>query len=158
MKKLPLLILLILTAFYCDAQNVGIGTTTPGFPLSFSNTLGDKISIWGTSGNHYGIGIQSLTLQIHTDMSGSDIAFGYGTSSAFTENMRLKGTGNLGIGTSNPGAKLHIVSGLSGYSGGYFPGMVVEGNTNTYVNFLTANASESGVLFGKASDLASGGI
>ncbi len=65
---------------------------------------------------------------------------------------------NVGIGTTSPGAKLHIVNGASGYNSSYFPGMVIEGNTNTYLNFLTPGGSESAVLFGKASDASSGGI
>jgi hypothetical protein len=73
--------------------NVGIGNPAPGFPLNFSATLGDKISLWGNSGSHYGFGIQSNLLQIHTDGAGSDIAFGYGSSSSFNEKFRLKGNG-----------------------------------------------------------------
>jgi hypothetical protein len=65
---------------------------------------------------------------------------------------------NIGIGTTNPGAKLHISSGLSGYSGGYFPGVITENNTNTYLNFLTPNIAESGILFGNVSNASSGGI
>src|SRR5687767_13631667 len=72
---------------------VGIGPNTPGFPLSFSPVTGDKISLWSNSSNSYGFGIQSSLLQIHTDVSGADIAFGYGSSSAFTERMRIKGNG-----------------------------------------------------------------
>src|SRR2546423_3758182 len=65
---------------------------------------------------------------------------------------------NVGIGTITPGAKLHVFNGSSGYSSSYFPGVVIEGNGNTYLNFLTPNGSESSVLFGKTSDAASGGI
>src|SRR2546423_991617 len=68
--------------------NVGVGTATPGFPLTFADVLGDKISLWGQSGNSYGFGIQGALLQIHADTAGADIAFGYGSSGAFTELMR----------------------------------------------------------------------
>ena len=77
--------------------NVGIGTITPGFPLTFPNSSGDKVSLWGQSGAHYGFGIADSLLRIHTDVAGSDVAFGYGSSSSFTETMRIKGTGNLEV-------------------------------------------------------------
>jgi len=91
-----------------DKGNVGIGTTTPGFPLNFASVIGDKISLWGQSGNHYGFGIQGNLLQIHTDIAASNIAFGHGNSSSFTEMMRIEGGGNVGIGTTSPSARLDI--------------------------------------------------
>ncbi len=75
--------------------NTGIRNSTPGFPLSFATAVGDKISLWSNSSNSYGFGIQSALLQIHTDISASDIAFGYGSSSSFFETMRVKGNGIL---------------------------------------------------------------
>jgi Chaperone of endosialidase len=88
--------------------NVGIGENIPAFPLSFGPALGDKISLWSNSTNSYGFGIQGALLQIHTDVAGADIAFGYGSSAAFTEAMRIKGNGNIGIGTIAPLQKLHV--------------------------------------------------
>jgi hypothetical protein len=72
---------------------VGIGTASPGFPLNFPNTLGDKISLWGNTGNHYGFGIQAGTLQIHTAGATDTIRFGYGSSASMIETMRLEGNG-----------------------------------------------------------------
>ncbi|MCG3132726.1 MAG: hypothetical protein FLDDKLPJ_03592 [Phycisphaerae bacterium] len=86
--------------------NVGIGTSTGGFPLTFADQLGDKISLHGQSGNHFGLGIQTSLLQIYTSTSAGDVGFGYGTSSSFTERMRIKGNGNVGIGTTTPGFPL----------------------------------------------------
>ena len=88
--------------------NVGIGTNAPGFPLTFSDQLGDKISLSGPSGDHYGFGIQGDLLQIHTKGANSDIAFGYGSSNSFKETMRIKGNGNVGIGTTAPAGKLDV--------------------------------------------------
>jgi hypothetical protein len=79
------------------ASNVGIGTNTPGFPLNFDNSVGDKISLWGNTGNHYGLGIQSGLLQIHADASVANIAFGYGQSSSFTERARIINSGEYGM-------------------------------------------------------------
>jgi hypothetical protein len=92
--------------------NMGLGTTTPAFKLSFAPILGDKISLWSNSGNSYGFGVQGSKLQIHTDIIDADIVFGYGSSAAFTENMRIKGNGNVGIGTISPGQKLSVTGNI----------------------------------------------
>jgi hypothetical protein len=84
--------------------NVGIGETTPTVPLNFASTLGDKISLWGNGSNHYGLGIQPSLLQVYTMDGSNDIAFGYGNSAAFTENVRIKGNGTTvtkGLQVSN---------------------------------------------------------
>ena len=100
-----------------SAGNVGIGNSTPTFPLSFAPALGDKISLWSNSTNSYGFGIQSSQLQIYTDISTADIVFGYGSSAAFFETMRIKGNGLVGIGTAAPvaSAKLEVASTSSGF-------------------------------------------
>lgn len=77
--------------------NIGIGTSVPGFPLNFPSTVGDKISLYGNSGTHYGFGIQGSLLQIHTSTSGDDIAFGYGSSSSFTERAKIINSGEIGL-------------------------------------------------------------
>jgi hypothetical protein len=88
--------------------NIGIGQNNPGFPLNFANTLGDKISLWGNTGSHYGFGVQGGTLQIHAGVASDDIALGYGNSAAFTEKFRFKGNGAMVINgnTGNVGRVL----------------------------------------------------
>ncbi len=93
--------------------NTGIGNSTPGFPLSFSTAIGDKISLWSNSSNSYGFGIQGSLLQIHTDISAADIAFGYGSSSSFFETMRIKGNGILQF-PSTFAKKITFYSGTTG--------------------------------------------
>ncbi len=94
MKKLCLLLAaFVFFNWHTIAQNVGIGTTTPGFPLNFSNALGDKISLYGNSGNHYGFGIQGGLFQMYSDAAAANITFGYGSSGAFTERVRIINSG-----------------------------------------------------------------
>jgi len=89
--------------------NVGIGTTSPEAPLSFANTVGNKIFIWnGGLNDKYGIGLQNLLLQIFTGGAASAIAFGHGNSGSFTELMRINGNGNVGIGTTAPATLLDV--------------------------------------------------
>ncbi len=120
------------------AGNVGIGTTTPGFPLTFPDTLGDKISLFGqTPGPSHGFGIGYATLQIHTRESSSDIVFGHGSSASLTEVMRIKGTGNVGIGVSAPAARLDV-AGTAKMTGFQLGASATAGQV------LTANASGVG--------------
>ncbi|GEM_PF-2874969 len=96
---------------YYNGGKVGIGTATPNAPLAFPNTLGKKITLYpGTSGDA-GFGVFGSELRINSDYSGADITFGYDDYlSGFTERMRIKGNGNVGIGTSSPAATLGISS------------------------------------------------
>jgi hypothetical protein len=77
--------------------NVGIGFSEPGYPLNFASTLGDKISLFGNTGSHYGFGIQPGLLQMHANLASDNIAFGHGSSASFTERARIINSGTDGM-------------------------------------------------------------
>jgi hypothetical protein len=65
--------------------------------------------------------------------------------------------GNVGIGTTSPGAKLHIQNGISGFIYNY-SSLIVETNANNYISFFTPDNYQSAILFEKPAHLQSGGI
>ncbi|MBI1842613.1 MAG: hypothetical protein HYR88_17380 [Verrucomicrobia bacterium] len=130
------------------AGNLGLSTPNTTFPLTIgNNTLGDKISLWGQSGNSFGFGVAPGLLQIHTDNPGSDIGFGYGSGAALTETMRIKGNGNVGIGVQQPGARLSLAA----------PGSA-EQVGSVLSTTLRANAGSLGATAGSELALASIGF
>jgi Head domain of trimeric autotransporter adhesin len=144
MKKYLLLVFIITTKI-CVAQNVGIGTLTPTNKLQVigavsadtlllgnganvpilqfkSSATGRKISLWPPTANDdhvfdgFGLEPQFMRYQIYSTTV--DHAFFAGTSSTTSnELMRIKGNGNVGIGTTAPVARLHIADSNVLFSG-----------------------------------------
>ena len=137
--------------------NIGIGTVTPNAPLGFAASLGKKITLYPGATGDVGMAVQGNLFQIYADNPSADIAMGYDQAGTMTERFRVKGNGNIGVGTNNPLTKLHVFNGSSG-NGSPFSPLVVESNSNTYINLLSPNANETSILFGKADNAASGGI
>ncbi|WP_223608312.1 hypothetical protein [Chryseobacterium sp. OSA05B] len=98
-----------------DAANnrVGIGTTAPNGQLQFGNSGANrKIVLYETGNNdhqYYGFGINNRLLRYQTDEPTSDHGFFSGTdANTSKELMRIKGDGNVGIGTSTPQKTFHV--------------------------------------------------
>jgi hypothetical protein len=114
--------------------NLGIGID-PAFPLSFRGDLGNKISLWDNGdGTSYGFGIQSLLLQIHTDVQQADIGFGYGSSGSFVENFRFRGNGAFAVQGSS-GAAGQVLMSNGPYAAAYW------GNTTPTFQFFSQTGS-----------------
>lgn len=147
---MKIIITLCVVISYCltaNCQNVGIGTITPTGPLSFSNTLGNKIVLWGDGAvGHYGIGIQSGLIELYTDQPGSDIAFGTGRSSSFTERIRIITSGGDGLSVNG---RVYLKNGTSpldlNYAGGIW---MYKPDNSSLLGFMGVQNSQNLGFYG----------
>ncbi len=125
--------------------NVGIGNVNPNAPLQFSNaTINRKIVLYESGNNDhqfYGFGINGGALRYQTDATNADHVFFAGASSTGSnELMRITGTGRVGIGTSNPTFRLHIVDNFNN-------GDIITEDSFPFIFLSTTTGGNKGIRF-----------
>jgi hypothetical protein len=99
------------TFYISDTGTVGIGTTSPAGLLHISGAQA------GVSGKNLTISYNGTYYAEYTEKSitafNNELIFGTGTGG--TEKMRITGTGNIGINTTNPGYKLELSGSLGNF-------------------------------------------
>jgi hypothetical protein len=117
------------------------GTATTTKPQVLIEPTGTTSTAWSTSGTGLGVnaasGFDGRLLDLQTN----------GTSRAV-----VTGAGNAGIGITNPGVRLHVAGGSSGFAGSYGSRTqaVIESNNSfgTTLSILAPSAGYSGINFG----------
>jgi len=114
--------------------NGGIGTTSPSVELDVNGT--SKVDTGITEGIHY-VG----TALEHWGDGGTGLSFPYNDAltlkTASSDRLHINSNGNVGIGTTSPSYKLDVNGTLHSSNITLADGIYHEGDTNTYINFLS---------------------
>ena len=128
--------------FYVKSDgNVGIGTSNPAQKLDVVGKMkiSDDIILAQTNG------------RIDYDNGVSSGALRFFSTSGNTERMRIASSGNVGIGTTSPGTKLHVGTGSgatvdTGYQ------MVIDSAGIAGLQILSATNQSGRIVFGDSGD------
>jgi hypothetical protein len=134
--------------FYNDG-NVGIGTNSPAARLSLGGgDANTKLAIWqGTNASDVmGLGVGPAQFRLH--LNNSSDRFSFLNAPNGSEVMTVLGTGNVGIGTSSPAARLHVNGGDAHFTNNNTTLQIVPGSLfgQSQANAATLEIPGNGIL------------
>jgi Chaperone of endosialidase len=140
-------------------NNTSVGGQLSLDSLSFSNRLGNRLSLYGGLGNtpKYGLGVQSGLLQMYSDGSNTSIAFGYGNSFNFNERARTINNGEVSFQTSG---RLQIKTGSQ--TAGLWLSNAANSSNSAFIGLANDNQvgfyGNTGALFGLTMNTTTGNV
>jgi hypothetical protein len=129
---------------------IGIGTTTPSNLLTFAPSLGKKISLFPGGLGDAGFGVFGNELRMYADNPNADVTIGNDSYvDGFSEKMRIKANGNVGIGITNP-TNLLTFAPIGGKKISLFPGSTGDAGMGIYPNEFRqySDNSNADITFG----------
>ncbi len=140
-------------------NNTAVGGQLSLDSLSFSNRLGNRLSLYGGLGNspQYGFGIQSGLLQMYSDGSNTNIGLGYGNSYSFIERARTINNGEMAFQTNG---RLQIKTGTQ--TAGLWLSNAANSSNSAFIGLSSDNQvgffGNTGALFGLTMNTTTGNV
>lgn len=143
---------------YDNGTNVGIGTASPSTRLHIRRTSGDFIRLGVNDANANGVGgniewytnenvsadyLGGLRMQFSGGIANSNRQMQFLVGDVITPKAVINGTGNMGIGTTSPTAKLHIETTTVATTG-----VIVRGAAAQTADLLQIQNSAGATLLG----------
>lgn len=118
-----------------NSGNVGIGTAT------IQNIYGKNLALSGTTS---GISFESTTVSKIFAIGAGGAYLNFYDKTANAERMRIDTSGNVGIGTTNPGQKLTVAGTIESTTGGIkFPDGTIQTSAVSGANQITGDIDPS---------------
>jgi hypothetical protein len=161
MKKLSLLLsLMVCFGFALEAQNVGIGTTTPAMALHVSKATdttllllenrttlntGTNTGLYFKNGSYYTGAVKSIGTGTNVSRL-SFFTFADGSPNSLRERLSIVDGGNVGVGITTPTATLHVNGTMRLEGNGAAAGKVLTSDANGNASWQTSGTG-NGVGF-----------